>query len=404
MKRTLLLSDIFPPRTGGSGRWLWEIYRRLPTEMVSFVVGEAPSQQDFDRALRHSIIRLPLTFEDWSITRWRSAKQYASLIRRVARRARESKCEVLHCGRCLPEGLIALGVKRLTGKPYLCYVHGEDVNVVKSSRHYSFLLRRVLHGASLLIANSDSSRRLLEEDWRVPRAKIRVLYPGVDTTLFVPSPGIDRRAELGWSDRLVLMTVGRLQKRKGHDVMIAGLPHLRRRFPNILYCIVGEGEERPFLEQEAKRLGVEDLVQFAGEIDDRALVERYQHIDLFVLANRQIGGDIEGFGIVLLEAQACGKPVLAGTSGGTAETMSIPETGWVVPCDRPEPIVEAITELLGDPDRRRRMGEAARRRAVERFDWTSLAREAREVFEAAFETPSFSGRDERPTAATMVSS
>src|SRR5205814_10004845 len=108
---------------------------------------------------------------------------------------------------------------------------------------------------------------------------------------------------------------------------------------------------------------------FLGELDDATLLCCYQQCDLFVLPNRQVGRDIEGFGIVLLEAQACGKPVVAGASGGTAETMRIPETGRVVPCDHPDELAALVTELLADRARLARMGEAARRWTVERLDW-----------------------------------
>ena len=144
------------------------------------------------------------------------------------------------------------------------------------------------------------------------------------------------RARLGWGERRVVLTVGRLQKRKGHDMMIRALPAIRRAVPDVLYAIVGDGEERAALEQLAEQEGVRQSVQFLGEVDDETLVRCYQQCDLFALPNRQVGGDIEGFGMVLLEAQACGRPVLAGASGGTAETMRVPETGRVVPCDRPQ--------------------------------------------------------------------
>ena len=107
----------------------------------------------------------------------------------------------------------------------------------------------------------------------------------------------------------------------------------------------------------------------------------YQQCDLFVLPNRQVGRDIEGFGMVLLEAQACGKPVIAGASGGTAETMQPGETGYVVCCDEQRKLAAIVAELLLDPDRRTRMGESARSWVVERFDWDVLGTEAADLFE-----------------------
>jgi phosphatidylinositol alpha-1,6-mannosyltransferase len=127
-------------------------------------------------------------------------------------------------------------------------------------------------------------------------------------------------------------------------------------------------------------LGVGHLVQFVGEVGDEEMVRSYQQCDLFALPNRQIGGDIEGFGIVLLEAQACGKPVIAGDSGGTSETMDIPKTGRVVCCDGPEPLGSTIAEMLANPEELDAMGKRARQWTVDRFDWKVLSKEAEELF------------------------
>jgi phosphatidylinositol alpha-1,6-mannosyltransferase len=203
----------------------------------------------------------------------------------------------------------------------------------------------------------------------------------VDTNRFVPSPrDSTTRFQLGWTDRQVILTVGRLQKRKGHDQLIRALAILRRSLPKLLYVILGDGEERSELEALVKREGLAQHVQFRGEVDDSTLIPCYQQCDLFVLPNRQVAKDLEGFGMVLLEAQACGKPVIAGDSGGTAETMSIPETGLVVNCENPEALASVLYQLLQDPNRLSRMGQAARSWVLQRFDWQPLSHQAAEIF------------------------
>jgi phosphatidylinositol alpha-1,6-mannosyltransferase len=122
------------------------------------------------------------------------------------------------------------------------------------------------------------------------------------------------------------------------------------------------------------KLGLQDHVQFLGEVGDEALRRCYQQCDLFVLANRQVGSDIEGFGMVFLEAQACGKAVLGGASGGTAEAVNAPHSGLLVPCDAPGPVAEAVIGLLREPERRGAMGRAGRLWVEEQFDWPVLAR------------------------------
>jgi phosphatidylinositol alpha-1,6-mannosyltransferase len=238
-----------------------------------------------------------------------------------------------------------------------------------------------LHGASFLIANSRNTERILFEEWDLPANRVYVLHPGVDTARFRPAARDGAlRAALGWENRPVVLTVGRLQLRKGHDQMIRAISIIRKSVPRVLYAIAGDGEEGAALEDLVTSEGLSDHVQFLGEIADDRLVQCYQQCDLFVLPNRQVGRDIEGFGMVLLEAQACGKPVLAGASGGTAETMRIPETGIVVPCDQPDGLAAVASELLPDLDRRARMGAAARAWVVETFDWEKLSRHAEAIF------------------------
>jgi phosphatidylinositol alpha-1,6-mannosyltransferase len=379
---TLLVTEIFPPKTGGSGRWFWEIYRRLPRAEFLVAAGEHPRQDEFDCTHDLRLTRLPLTLSCWGIRSIAGLRGYWRAVRALRWLVRSERVDVIHCGRCLPEGLMALMLKWWYGIRYICYVHGEEVNYATTSRELSWLARRVLGNAEFIVVNSRNTGRLLQEEWCLPDARIRLLHPGVDTEYFVPAshdPGV--RARLGWRERPVILTVGRLQQRKGQDQMIRALGAIRESIPDVLYAIAGDGEERAALESLAIDTGQRDHVQFLGELQDDRLVQCYQHCDLFVLPNRQVGMDIEGFGMVLLEAQACGKPVVAGASGGTAETMSIGETGYVIPCEGPDELAGLVIELLGNQQRCEDMGQAARQWAVEHFDWFALGRQAAELFQ-----------------------
>src|SRR5207245_3279229 len=137
-------------------------------------------------------------------------------------------------------------------------------------------------------------------------------------------------------------------------------------------AIAGDGEERGALAALVEREGLQDHVQFLGEVGDTALLECYQQCDLFVLPNRQVGKDIEGFGMVLVEAQACGKAVIAGASGGTAETMRVPQTGLLVPCEESGQLAQRVVEFLADPLLRERVGAAGRQWVVDSFDWDAV--------------------------------
>jgi len=383
--KVLVLSHVFPPITGGSGRWLWELYRRVTGIEVRVAAGDADGAEAFDRASRIPIVRLPLGFRDWGLSSWRGARGYARAGLALNRLISGSRPDVLHCGKCLPEGLLAAGVKQLRGISFSCYVHGEELALARTSRELSVLTRAVIRAATTLIANSAHSKRMLVNDWGVPAEKVVVLHPGVDTTRFVPGecrPEV--RARLGWTNRRVLLTVGALQKRKGQDMMIRALPAIRRRCPDVLYAMVGQGWEQTYLEELARAEGVADAVQFLGAPDDSALIEFYQQCDVFALPNRQVGWDFEGFGIAFIEAQACGKPVIAGASGGAPETMRPGETGMLVRAETPEAVADAAVYLLDHPEVRTAMGERARQWVVEQFDWDVLTAQARVLFNGTY--------------------
>jgi len=379
---TLLITEVFPPQTGGSGRWFWEIYRRLPRSQFLVAAGEHAQQAEFDRTHDLRLRRLPLKLQSWGIGSWGELRAYGRAIRALRRIVLDEKVDMIHCGCCLPEGLMALALRCLTGTAFGCYVHGEEMNLATTSRELTWLVRRVVKRSAFFVANSQNTARILREGWGVAPARIQVMHPGVDTERFTPArrdPAA--RARLGWGDRPVVLTVGRLQQRKGQDQMILALKQVRQAIPDVLYTIVGDGEQREALRALVAQHDLGRHVQFRGEIDDEGLWACYQQCDLFALPNRQVRQDIEGFGMVLVEAQACGRPVLAGTSGGTAETMRIPETGWVVPCDRDDKLAAAVIELLSDRARLDQMGAAGRQWVVEHFDWGALSRQALELFE-----------------------
>jgi phosphatidylinositol alpha-1,6-mannosyltransferase len=383
----LLISEVFPPKTGGSARWFWEIYRRLPRHNILIAAGEDKRQRGFDQSHEIRVYRTPLTMKAWGLRSFHGLFGYWRAVRRLQRLVRTGQVTVVHCGRCLPEGVMALALKLLCGTPYVCYVHGEDVNSASLSRELTWLARRVLHGAEFVIPNSRNTERILVQEWDLPAERLRLLYPGVDTKCFAPARRDDEvRDRLGWMDRTVLLTVGRLQKRKGHDHLILALKAIRQSIPNVLYAIVGDGDEHEYLRQLVASENLGNCVQFLDEVEDQVLRECYQQCDLFVLPNREIDRDIEGFGMVLLEAQACGRPVVAGMSGGTAETMRIPDTGRIVCCDRPEPLAALLVELLSDRDSLDRMGDAARSWVVEQFDWENLACQAARLFSLTSES------------------
>jgi phosphatidylinositol alpha-1,6-mannosyltransferase len=225
--------------------------------------------------------------------------------------------------------------------------------------------------AARLVANSRHTlRRLLELG--VPEDGIDLVHPGVDRERFRPDrlAGQQLRKELGLEDALLLLTVARLAPNKGHLRVLERLPALRRRFPRLVYLIVGSGGQRAALVRRAAELGVRDAVVFTGRVPD---VRPFYHAcDVFVMAStphRPGGKAGEGFGMAYVEAGACGKPVVASSSGGGGEIVLDGETGHVVDPEDPAALEAALAALLGDPERARAFGARAREQ-VSRFDWS----------------------------------
>jgi phosphatidylinositol alpha-1,6-mannosyltransferase len=188
------------------------------------------------------------------------------------------------------------------------------------------------------------------------------------------------RAAFGWTGRHVVLTVGALQARKGQDAMIRALPLIRRDCPSVLYVIAGEGWQKPYLEELVTTHRVTDFVQFRDAPSDDEVLALYQQCDLFVLPNRQVGWDFEGFGIVLLEAQACGRAVIAGRSGGAPEAIDAGRTGELVDGESVDELARVVVSLLTDDARREALGRAGREWATTHFDWRVAAARAKALF------------------------
>ncbi|WPL17682.1 GDP-mannose-dependent alpha-(1-6)-phosphatidylinositol monomannoside mannosyltransferase [Thiorhodovibrio winogradskyi] len=384
MSRTILISEIFPPIHGGSGRWFYELYSRLSPDAIIIAAGTAPKASEFDPGQNLRIYRLDLSSPSWGIKSLRGIRFYLRTLNSVKTILDREKVNFIHCGRCIPEGLVGCLLKWLYGIPYICYVHGEELEFSSLSRELSLLVRMTTRNANLLICNSENTRGLLITAFKPDRQKTAVLHPGVDAHKFIPAPyDIGVRRELGWHHRPVILTVGRLQQRKGHDMLIKALPQIIQAHADVLYAIVGDGEERESLEKLVGAHQLEAHVMFMSEIEDTKMIQCYQQCTLFVLPNRAVNKDIEGFGMVLVEAQSCGKPVIAGDSGGTAETMRVGESGYVIDCTKPEPLAAAIIGILNNPGLVKEMGNAARAHIVNHLDWKAHASKASQLFESA---------------------
>lgn len=380
-KKILVLTENFPPISGGSGRWFWELYSRLPREQVLIVANDIEGGSEFDETHDLNIIRIPLHSSEWGLKSIKGLRFYWRCIKQIRKIIKQHNITEIHCGRVIHEGVTAWLLKLLTGIPYLCFIHGEDVETAASSREQYLLVKQAVKNSNMIICNSQNSANLVVDLGYSASNKLHVLNPGVNAKQFIPfTEDKDFKESMGWSGRKVIITVGRLQERKGQDMMVRAMKKIKSIFPESLYVVIGDGDCKGILEQLVASEGLSKHIAFHSNLTDEEMIQCYQQCDLFILPNRTVGSDIEGFGMVLVEAQSCGKPVIAGDSGGTRETMLVGETGFIIDCTQEKVISETIIELLKQPERLAEMGSKGRLHVEKTLDWEAHAQRASKLF------------------------
>ncbi len=366
--KVLLLTWDFPPGRGGIQTWMFELARGLPGADVRVLAPAVPSDRPFDAASGCRVARL-------GNARFGRVPWMLELCVRTLWDCLTRPPDLIVCGHVItaPAALLA---RALLGVPYVVFTYGQEIR----RRRWKRLLRFLLPRARLVVACSRFTRSSVLE-LSVPAERVRILYPGVDTRRFAPAPDGS-----GHTRSRTLLTVARLADLwKGHDTAIRALPLVKAKCPDVHYVIAGDGPLRHYLEQVARSVGVERDVVFLGDVSNDALGDLYRSCDVFVLLSRESlsDGDAEGFGIVCLEAGACGKPVVAGRSGGLVDAVQDRVTGILVDPHDIGAIAEVLVSLLRDPSVARRLGEAAREMMLTRFTWERVLVEGRSVFAEA---------------------
>ena len=370
--RVLVVTNDFPPRVGGVQQYEWNLIRNLPQDRILVLAPAWPGWREHDADAGFEIERWPARFM-WPI---------ADLERRVRSLAGRHGAEVVLFGQGLPLPLIGPGLAS-EGLPYVAMTHGYELWMARLPGT-SAALGRALASASAVTAISEYTARAIRP--AVPRAiPFHILPPAVDTERF--SPGVDGSAvrdRLGLGGSKVILCVSRLVPRKGQDILIRGMDVVRRLVPETVLVIVGDGPFAPTLRRLAADAPPGSVV-FAGPVAEEDLPMHYAACDLFAMPCRSRWGglEVEGFGIVYLEAAASGKPSVAGWSGGAQEAVADGTTGWLVEGREPKAVALAVARLLLDPVGTTAMGTAARARVEERFTWPARAAEMAAILRTA---------------------
>jgi phosphatidylinositol alpha-1,6-mannosyltransferase len=356
--RTLIVTNDFPPRLGGVERFVFDLADGLPADRIHVVAPAQPGDRGFDRGLDLPVERL-------AAGRLLPPPRFRRRLRDLIASQRP---DVVLFGNAFPLGLLGPMVASM-GIPYAMLTHGAEYWLSKTPV-VATMVRWGASRASRVFVISAYVERAVR---RVVPGHVQIarLSPGVDTTRFTPHlDGGWVRGALGIGDRPLILAVGRMVARKGQDVLIDALPIVQRSVPGAALLLVGDGPARARLESRVTARGLTSSIRFVGAASDADLPAYYAAADVFSTPCRSRWGglEVEGFGIVFLEAAAAGIACVAGNSGGAAEAVVDGETGLVVDGSDPRSTADALVRILTEEGLADAMGRAARRRAERGYD------------------------------------
>jgi phosphatidyl-myo-inositol dimannoside synthase len=365
MGRTLLITNDFPPRPGGIQQFVHNLAVRRPAGSVVVYASTWKGAAKFDAEQPFEVVR-----EDTSML-----LPTPRVAKRAAELSRAHGCDTVWFGAAAPLGLLADGLRRNGGiGRAVALTHGHEIGwaALPGARQ---LLRRIARGNDVVTYLGEYQRIRLDRALH-GLTELHRLAPGVDVDTF--HPGVDGgavRARHGLSDRPVIVCVSRLVPRKGQDMLIRALPMVRRRVPGAALLLVSGGPYRKKLEGLARAQGVESDVVFTGSVPWAELPAHYAAGDVYAMPcrTRAAGLDVEGLGIVYLEASATGLPVVGGDSGGAPDAVLEGETGFVVGGRDVASLADRLTDLLADPERAKAMGAAGRAWVEREWRWETQA-------------------------------
>jgi phosphatidyl-myo-inositol dimannoside synthase len=362
--RTLVVTNDFPPRQGGIQTFVAALLERRPPDSLVVMASDHPGSAAYDAALPYPVVRQPTGMLLPTPAASRAAVDLA----------RRHGCDTAFFGAAAPLGLIAPALRDAGVRHQVGATHGHETGWVAVPGARS-LMRRIASGLDVVTYISEYTRQRLAPALD-GHTRLARLSPGVDVDVFTPdTDGAAVRERHGIGDAPLVVCVSRLVARKGQDVLVAAWPRVLARHPDARLLLVGGGPLEPALRKAIAAGGLEGSVVLTGPAPPADLPAHYAAGDLFAMPcrTRRLGLDVEGLGMVFLEAAACGRPVVAGTSGGAPEAVLDGRTGSVVDPRSPAAVADAISALLDDPDKARAMGRAGRAWVEEQWSWTSIA-------------------------------
>ena len=373
--KVLMVAADFPPQVGGVATYSLALARTLSEAGIDIsVVTPAPGPARSAEGLAVTRASMFLNVKYLKIL---------PLTLLTIRSCLRKRPDLLLLMKCNHEGIVGALMRKLLGIRYVVVAYGSEILAFQAKPMSGRFMAWLYRGAERVLVDSAYAGGLVA-DCGVARERIAVVHPGLDPVPDIlpnPADASALRGRLGLEGKRVLLTVSRIVRRKGHDKVAGALAVLKDEYPDLVWVIAGEGNDRPHVEGLVRSLGLDDRVRLVGRRPPAEIDLLYRIADVFVMPSRREGIDVEGFGIAFVEAALRRLPVVAGRHGGVPEAVGDNLSGILVdPSDRLD-VARAIRTLLDDPALARRLGDSGRERAVREFGRQRQAGKLAHLFE-----------------------
>lgn len=364
MPSILLVTNDFGPRAGGIETFVMGLLERVPMGEVIVYTSHQSSTGEYDRRWR----------DDYGVEVVRDKSSILlptpRVIRNLQKLIDERNLSTVWFGAAAPLGVSARWLRKAGAEHIVALTHGHEVWWSKVWP-FSWAISEIARSVDVVTYLGDFTQQAIARRFK-DKNKLTKIAPGIDTEHFRPLDGRELREKYGIADRATIVSVGRLVHRKGQDRLVEAMPLVLKEIPEAHLVFIGEGPHRKKLDQLVKKLKLENHVTFIGRIQYSDLPRHISLGDIFAMPSRSrlFGLEVEGLGIVYLEASACGLPVVGGNSGGAPDAVKEGITGFVVDGNNLPEIADRIITLLKDDELRNQMGNAGRSWAMEEWQWT----------------------------------
>lgn len=364
--KILCITNDFGPRAGGIETFVIGLIERMPSGSVTVYTSSQNGSAEFDRDW----------FEKFGVTVIRDKSKILlpspRVLRATQRLVRDQRIERIFFGAAAPLGLLSHGLRRAGAKRLVALTHGHEV-WWSTLWPFRVLLRRIGSGLDVMTYLGEFTRGKISRALTTDSQKAMMhLAPGIDTSHFYPRDNLtELRQELELEGKRVIVSVGRLVHRKGQDTLVESLPSVLREFPDAHLLFIGTGPRLAHIHKRAIQLGVLSNMSFLGRVPYPEIPQIISLGEIFAMPSRSrlAGLEVEGLGIVYLEASACGLPVVGGKSGGAPDALLEGETGFAVDGRSSKEVADAILHLLRNPDVAKSMGLRGRQWIIENWEW-----------------------------------